>query len=81
MRTLGTIPHPQMLITLFLWNNKYILKFEAGPYEQCYKVDETLAPDPEEIKALVDDSFIESVTRRFLKMNEDFTPLLGKLQG
>ncbi|AXJ01787.1 hypothetical protein CYPRO_2545 [Cyclonatronum proteinivorum] len=79
MKTLGTVPHPQMMITIFMWNNRYLIKFEAGPYEQTFKIDATMAENPEDVKALVDDDFCEKVLRRFIEMNKDFGLLLQKL--
>lgn len=79
MKTLGTIPHPQMLITVFMWNNRYLLKFEAGPYEQTFKIDATMTDSPDAVKALVDDAFCEKVMQRFIDMNNDFGLLLQKL--
>lgn len=76
MKTLGNIPHPQMLITLFMWNNKYIIKFEAGPYEQVYKVDASRFSTPEEVKQLVTEAFTTGVVERFGQMNKDFGALL-----
>lgn len=79
MRTIGRIPHPQMLITIFLWNNKYIVKFEAGPYEQSYKVDESMVNRSEDITSVISDDFMQKVAQRFIEMNQDFGPVLQKL--
>lgn len=76
MKTLGRIPHPQMNITIFMWNNKYIIKFEAGPYEQVYKLDASMFDDPEKVKALVTDSFAAAVAERFREMNTEFSALM-----
>ena len=40
MRIIGTIPHPEMRISIFNMNQKYILKLEWGPLEQAYKWEE-----------------------------------------
>jgi hypothetical protein len=40
MRIIGSIPHPEMRISIFNMNQKYILKLEWGPLEQSYKWDE-----------------------------------------
>ncbi len=79
MRTIGRISHPQMLITIFLWNNKYIVKFEAGPYEQSYKIDESMVTRSEEITSVISDDFMQKVAQRFIEMNKDFGPVLQKL--
>lgn len=68
-----------MLITVFLWNNKYIVKFEAGPYEQSYKIDESMVSNPDDIKAALTDDFMEKVANRFIEMNKEFGDVLQKL--
>lgn len=42
MRTLATIPHPLMRITINHWNGKFQLRYELDRFEQAYKFpDET----------------------------------------
>ncbi len=79
MRTISRINHPQMLITVFLWNNKYLIKFEAGPYEQTYKLDEMMVSEPSDIEKLIDEDFQNKVLQRFMDMNSDFGDLLKSL--
>lgn len=76
MKTLGQIPHPEMLITIFMWNNKYLLKFEAGPYEQVYKIDAGAFDDINELKSRISAEFTDSVAERFRQMNKDFSNLM-----
>lgn len=72
MRYLKDIPNSQYKISLFQWNGKYILKFEAGGhYEQTYKLDETEILAVEEIDAILDEEFLKSVTQRFFQMARD----------
>jgi hypothetical protein len=40
MRVLETIPHPSITITIFQMNDKFIVKFEAGPMEQVFKFNQ-----------------------------------------
>jgi len=72
MKLISEIPHPQMRITVFLWNEKYLIKFEAGPYEQSYKIDATLAENPSDIAKAISDEFVDNVIERFKDMNADF---------
>ncbi len=72
MKLISEIPHPQMRITVFLWNEKYLIKFEAGPYEQSYKLDATFIENPADIEKAISDEFIEKVIQRFKDMNADF---------
>ena len=37
MRIIDTIPHPSITISIFQMNDKYQVKFEAGPMEQTFK--------------------------------------------
>ena len=40
MRIVANIPHPEMRVSIFQMNQKYILKLEWGPLEQAFKWDE-----------------------------------------
>lgn len=72
MRYIKDIPNGQYKISLFQWNGKYIVKFEAGGhYEQTYKLDETDILAVEEIDVLLDAEFLEGVTQRFKLMHGD----------
>lgn len=73
MRYLRDIPHSVHKISLYQWNGKYIVKFEAGGmYEQIYKLDETEVASDEEIDKIVDDVFLQQVQERFKLMHRDF---------
>ncbi len=70
MRTLDTIYHPKMYIAIMYMNEKFILKFEIGPYEQIYKFTKEMAVDVEAVKKICDDAFMENVLAQFDKMHE-----------
>lgn len=72
MRTLETIPHPNMLISIMYMNEKFILKFESGPYEQIYKFTKDMAADVEAVKKICDENFIDAVQKSFNQMHENF---------
>jgi hypothetical protein len=78
LRLITSIPHPQMRITVYLWNGKYLVKCEAGPYEQSYKFDETLIEQQSEVEKLLTDDFLNSVVERFKVMHNEFTQLFIK---
>jgi hypothetical protein len=72
MRYLKDIPNNQYKISLFQWNGKYIVKFEAGGhFEQTYKLDETEILAVEDIDLILDEEFLKSVTQRFALMSRD----------
>ena len=73
MRFVQDIPHPQFRIGLYAWNGKYIVKIEAGPYEQTYKISELdLVADPGTVPTLLDEPFLSRVAQRFRDMDTDW---------
>ena len=78
MRVIGEVPHPNFKITLFHWNEKYLVKFENGPIEQTYKVDAWDLTSEDDLKSLLNDDFIKSVTEQFEAMAKSWYENLGK---
>jgi len=70
MRIIGYIEHPSIKITVFNMDNKFSIKFETGMYEQTYKVRSMPSISGiEDIKKLVDATFMEEVMQQFGVMN------------
>lgn len=76
MRIIDNIPHPSITISIFQMNDKYIVKFEAGPMEQAFKFDIQQAKSVENLKRLINDSFIETVRERFNQMYMQLTSII-----
>ena len=76
MRVIGHIPHPSITITVFAMNDKYQIRFEAGPLEQIFKIPQNKVDGMEGIKQMVDDDFIDKVRVRF---NEMYHSIKSKL--
>ena len=72
MRFIQDIPHPQVKIGVYAWNGKYIVKIEAGPYEQTYKVSEMDISGIDSVRAMLDEPFLTGVVRRFGEMDVDW---------
>jgi uncharacterized protein with WD repeat len=70
MRIVDTIPHPQIRISIFSMNDKYLVKFEAGPYEQTYKFAHDDVEGIAGIKSQVTEDLLDEVATVFRKMNE-----------
>ncbi|MBL7896499.1 MAG: hypothetical protein JNK50_14480 [Bacteroidia bacterium] len=49
-------------------NDKFIVKFEAGPMEQAFKFDSADVKSLEGVKAIINPDFIETVRKRFNEM-------------
>ena len=72
MRIIGEIPHKDCKISIFHWNEKYLIKFELGLYEQTYKIDEFEVESDEALKSLIDEVFIQKIMKRFDEMHQDW---------
>ena len=68
MRIIGNIAHPSMRISVFIMNDKYVIKFEAGPMEQVFKVDQTEIAGMEAVQKMLDEEFMKKVLERFNEM-------------
>lgn len=68
MRIIDSIPHPSISISIFQMNDKYIVKFEAGPMEQAFKFYTEDVKSVENLKKLINEEFIEKVRQRFNEM-------------
>lgn len=68
MRIIDSIPHTSMSISIFQMNDKFIVKFEAGPMEQAFKFFTEDVKSVEGLKKLIDEVFIEKVRIRFNEM-------------
>lgn len=74
MRVIGNIVHQQCNITFFHWNNRYLIKLEAGPFEQTFKIQEYDLASEDELKKIVNEDFIAESMARF----EDMARSLGQ---
>lgn len=81
MRIIGTIPHPTITISIFSMNDKYQIRFEAGPMEQIFKIAQTEVNGIEGIHKLVDEAFLQKVTERFNEMYLSFKEAKSKLKS
>lgn len=72
MRVVQEFIQEDIRISVFSWNNKYILKFESGPMEQTFKIPETDVLDEEDLKGLWTGDFFEKVKLRFKEMGQSF---------
>lgn len=78
MRFIQDIPHARFRIGLYAWNGKHIIKIDAGPYEQTYKIADLDLTTPDDVPALLDAAFLDSVARRFSEMDADWTATLSR---
>ncbi len=69
MRVVGEIPHPECKITIFHWNNRYLIKIEAGPFEQTFKLNDYDITSEAELNKILSPEFIGQAIARFSDMS------------
>ncbi len=74
MRIIDSIPHESMTISIFQMNDKYQVRFEAGPMEQIFKFHLDDVKNLEGLKKVVDENFIQKTRERF---NDMFLQMRG----
>jgi hypothetical protein len=79
MRVIGEIAHPECKITLYHWNNRYIVKLEQGPLEQTFKIQEYDLASESAIRQVVSEDFIQAALRRFEEMGQSVHEAITKI--
>lgn len=71
MRIVKEISHSECKISVFSWNDKYLIKFEQGSLEQTYKISEWDILEEDDLNEVISDAFINKVLERFKSMSKD----------
>lgn len=79
MRVIGEIVHPDCKITLFHWNNRYLIKLESGLLEQTYKIPEYDLPGEAALQQVVSETFIQAALQRFDAMQHSLNQALESI--
>ena len=70
MRVVKEFTVEEIRVSIFSWNNKYLIKFESGPLEQTYKVPEMEVLDEADLDGFCEGLFFEGVKNRFKEMGQ-----------
>jgi hypothetical protein len=70
MRVVKELNKEGVRISMFEWNNKYILKFELGNMEQTFKVPSMDVLEESDLEDLIQGQFFENVKKRFDEMHQ-----------
>ncbi|WP_224996006.1 hypothetical protein [Cesiribacter sp. SM1] len=76
MRIIKEVPLPDMKVTIYNWNNKYLFKLEQGLLEQTYKIPETEITSEQELDVLLGEAFLNKARKRFRDMMSDLQEAL-----
>lgn len=72
MRVVKEFSKEGIRVSVFSWNNKYLLKFEMGPMEQTFKIPETDVLEESDLGTFYEGEFFDRVVVRFKEMGESF---------
>lgn len=79
MRTVTKIDHPKLDISIYLRENKYIVKIVLDQYEQVFRLSQADVMGMEDMENLVSGEFLEKVYMRFVEMSKDFGEAFRKV--
>jgi len=81
MRIVKEFTLPDCKVTLYHWNNRYLIKLEQGFLEQTFKVDQFDVTGEEGILSILDDVFLEEARKRFADMATSLNKALDRSQS
>ena len=76
MRVVKELQHGAVKISVFNWNNKYILKLESGNLEQTFKISELDLYGENQIEEILTDDFLHKAIARFDDMAQSMREAL-----
>lgn len=79
MKTVTKIDHPKLDVSIFLRENKYIVKIVLDQYEQVYRLSQADVMGMEDMESLVSKEFLDKVYMRFVDMSKDFGEAFKKI--
>lgn len=81
LRTVTKIDHPKLDISIFLRENKYIVKIVLDQYEQIYRLSANDVTGMEDMEKLVSEEFLKKVWMRFVEMSKDFSEAFREINA
>ena len=70
MRVIKEFSEKGIRISLFSWNNKYLLKFEQGMVEQTFKVSEMDVSNEDDLSIFWSETSLKKKKKRFDEMHQ-----------
>ncbi len=76
MRTIAELHHPKCRISVFLWNQKYLVKLEQDGLEQTFKLNQFDVMSEDKLKEMINEEFIGSALKRFDDMRIELSKMI-----
>lgn len=81
MRIIKEVSLRDFKVTLYHWNNRYLIKLEQGFLEQTFKIDQFDLTGEEDLLSVLDEVFLEEAGRRFADMATSLNAAIGRSQS
>lgn len=79
MRVVREFTEGPLRISVFSWNNKYLIKLERGPLEQTFKVAEYDVAGDQQLLEVLTPAFLTACNERFDAMESAWREALAVL--
>jgi len=79
MRVIEELNISPIKVTIFHWNNRYLIKLELGLLEQTYKIHEYDVTSESDVKKILSEKFIEAALQQFIQMQERLSLSLSEI--
>ena len=79
MKTVTKIDHPKLDVSIYLRENKYIVKIVLDQYEQVFRLSQGDVMGMEDMENLVSTESLDKVYMRFVDMSKDFAEAFKKI--
>ncbi|HCZ34293.1 MAG TPA: hypothetical protein DHV26_00030 [Cytophagales bacterium] len=79
MRVIKELQRDEIKITLFQWNNRYLIKLEWELFEQTFKVPEWDLTSEADLDEILNPDFLNAATNRFREMAASLGQALQRL--
>jgi hypothetical protein len=81
MRLVKEILNKPCKITIYAWNNRYLIKLEEGLLEQTFKINETDLTSEADLYQIIDENFIQQALLRFDEMRHSLNEAMARAGG
>jgi hypothetical protein len=81
LRLAATIPHPACKISIFSYNEKWIIEIEGGQCKQIYKISQDALSGLEDVKRIVTSELIRKTFDRFSEMHHDLSDAFNSIKN
>jgi len=70
MRVIKEFTKKDIRISIYSWNNKYLIKYEQGMIEQTFKIKEMDILEEDDLDVFFSGSFLANIQKRFDDMHQ-----------